>query len=65
MEKKESMKKCYRCKVPLELMDTHFTYLGKKFKHPVPRCPKCGQVFIDKELAKGKMHQVESSFEEK
>ncbi len=65
MEKKESMKKCYRCSIPLEIMDTNFSYLGRSFKHPVPRCPKCGQVYIDKELAKGKMAMVESNFEDK
>ncbi len=65
MEKKEKTKKCFRCDIPLVVMDTHFSYLGKTFKHPVPRCPECGQVFIDPELAKGKMAQVESNFEDK
>ncbi len=65
MEKKESTKKCYRCDVPLEVRTTQFSYLNRTFSHPVPRCPSCGQVFIDKNLAKGKMASVEESFEDK
>lgn len=29
------------------------------------RCPKCGQVYIPEDLAKGKMAQLEKSLEEK
>lgn len=46
-------------------MDTQFTYLDKKFRHKVLRCPQCGQVFIPEVLAKGKMAQLEKSLEEK
>lgn len=63
----ESNKKliCNKCKCSLEEMDTQFAYLDKKFRHKVLRCPKCGQVFIPEELAKGKMAQLEKSLEEK
>ena len=65
MEKKELTKKCYRCNVPLEVKTAHFSYLDRTFNHPVPRCPVCGQVYIEKDLAKGKMSSVETSFEDK
>ena len=63
----ESSKKliCSKCDCPLEEMDTHFTYLDRRFRHKVSRCPKCGQVYISEELAKGKMAQLEKSLEEK
>ena len=64
---------CHRTKIELEAVwngirqetDTQFTYLDKKFRHKVPRCPQCGQVFISEELAKGKMAQLEKTLEEK
>ncbi len=56
---------CNKCKCELKEMDTRFTYLDKKFRHKVPRCPQCGQVFISEELAKGKMAQLERTLEEK
>lgn len=48
--------------VPLEVT---FSYLGREFRHPVLRCPACGQVYIPEELAKGRMAEVESALEEK
>ncbi len=56
---------CNKCKCGLKEMDTQFTYLDKKFRHKVLRCPECGQVFIPEYLAKGKMAQLEKSLEEK
>lgn len=56
---------CSKCECELKEMDTQFTYLDKKFRHKVLRCPKCGQVFIPEDLAKGKMSQLEKSLEEK
>lgn len=57
--------RCSRCSCPLELTDVHVTYLNRHFSHKVPRCPKCGQVYITEELAEGKMAQLEKSLEEK
>ena len=56
---------CSKCRCGLELIDMHITYLERHFTHKVPRCPKCGQVFISEELAEGKMAQLEKSLEEK
>ena len=57
--------RCSRCSCLLELTDVHVTYLDRHFSHKVPRCPKCGQVYITEELAEGKMAQLEKSLEEK
>ena len=56
---------CERCNVEMELMETHFTYLDRSFKHKAPRCPKCGQIYIPEDLAKGRMREVEIALEEK
>ena len=56
---------CGTCGVELEMMRTQFSYLGHVFHTNVPRCPKCGQVFITEELAKGRMAEVETSLEDK
>ncbi|MDR0653239.1 MAG: hypothetical protein LBG12_08020 [Synergistaceae bacterium] len=56
---------CGTCGVELEMMRTQFSYLGHVFHTNVPRCPKCGQVFIAEELAKDRMAEVETSLEDK
>lgn len=64
-EKPDEKLMCSRCQCPLELIELRITYLDRHFTHKVPRCPKCGQVFIPQELAEGKMSQLEKSLEEK
>ncbi|HIU25463.1 MAG TPA: hypothetical protein IAC50_03050 [Candidatus Copromorpha excrementigallinarum] len=63
----ESNKKliCNKCRCHLEEIETQFTYLDRKFRHKVLRCPECGQVYIPEDLAKGKVAQLEKSLEEK
>lgn len=56
---------CFRCQVPLEKAPTNFNYLKHSFTHELPRCPRCGQVYITEELVVGKMQEVETSLEEK
>jgi len=56
---------CYKCKVELKPERTYFNYLGHSFHTDLPRCPKCGMVFVPEELAKGKMAEVEHLLEEK
>ena len=56
---------CDKCKVKLENAHTTFNYMGHTFHTDLPRCPKCGQVFIDEELARGKMADVETELEDK
>jgi transposase len=56
---------CEKCQVELVSMETTFRYLERSFRHPVPRCPCCGQVYIPEELAKGQIRKVEAALEEK
>ena len=56
---------CDRCDAALEEQKVHFTYLGHAFQTTLPRCPKCGQVYIDEETTKGRMAQVEMELEDK
>ena len=56
---------CGRCLVPLEPVETKFSYLGHEFSHHIPRCPKCGQAHIPEELAAGRIAEVEAMLEDK
>lgn len=56
---------CDKCKVDMELMEVRFSYLDRSFRHKVPRCPECGQVYVPEDLAKGQMSKVEAALEEK
>jgi NAD-dependent SIR2 family protein deacetylase len=57
--------RCVKCDRQLELQKVVFEYLGLTMNREVPRCPKCGQVFISAELAEGKIKEVEISLEDK
>lgn len=57
--------KCAKCSEPLVLKKTTFNYLGHTFSHEVLRCPTCGNVLIPKELAEGRMAEVEQQLEDK
>ena len=56
---------CEKCGVLLTPKNTIFAYMGQTFSHEVMRCPTCGLVFIPKELADGKMAEVEQLMEDK
>jgi hypothetical protein len=56
---------CHRCKVPLVMQPAKIEYLGNAFPVDLPKCPKCGIVFIPEKLALGKMAEVEQSLEDK
>jgi hypothetical protein len=56
---------CQKCRVPLEPRRVSFKYMGFDFYHEVPACPRCGQVLISEELAKGRMAEVEMNLEDK
>lgn len=64
MEEKQKVI-CDKCKVEMVELDVDFSYLNRSFRHKVPRCPICGQVFIPEELASGRMSEVERMLEEK
>ena len=56
---------CDKCKVEMKEYEVEFTYLNRSFRHKVPRCPECGQVYISEKLASGRMGDVEKQLEEK
>ncbi|SKC46595.1 DVU_1557 family redox protein [Maledivibacter halophilus] len=56
---------CYKCQKKLEAGKTYFEYLGHSFFTNILKCPKCGEVYIPEELAKGRMSQVEMQLEDK
>lgn len=64
MEEK-SKQICDRCKVEMTESEVEFSYLNRSFRHKVPRCPECGQVYIPEKLASGRMSEVEKMLEEK
>lgn len=64
MEKEKNLI-CYLCQVELKPAKTFFEYLGHSFHTDVLRCPKCGQVLITEDLAKGRMADVEMELEDK
>lgn len=57
--------KCAKCGVELVKRQTTFSYMGRTFGHEVPVCPVCGKVFISRDLAEGKMAEVEILLEDK
>ena len=56
---------CGACGVPLELGTVEVAYIGSKYPVDLPRCPKCGIVFIPESLALGKMSEIEKILEDK
>lgn len=56
---------CGKCKVLLIEGKNDLSYLDNCFPVDLLTCPKCGQVLIPEELAKGKMLEVERMLEEK
>ena len=56
---------CAKCAAALVPKKKLFSYMDSTFSHEVPRCPVCGMVFISKELADGKMAEVERLMEDK
>jgi len=64
MEEKQTLI-CDKCKVEMVEIEAQFSYLERTFRHKVPRCPECGQVYISEKLVKGHMSKVEAALEEK
>jgi len=57
--------RCAQCHEELILRRIMLEYMGHTIQHEVPVCPKCGKVYISKELAEGRMHEVEENLEDK
>ena len=56
---------CGVCGIKLEEAKTTFSYMKHTFTAEVPRCPKCGQVYLSPELVGGRISQVETELEDK
>jgi len=56
---------CGRCKCELVTKKVVLDYMGYSISHDLPACPKCGKVYISKELAEGRMCEVEQTLEDK
>jgi hypothetical protein len=54
-----------KCNEELVFKEVILEYLGYNMTYELPCCPKCGQVFVSEEIAQGKMHEVETSLEDK
>jgi hypothetical protein len=57
--------KCRKCNQELVKKKTVFSYLRQTVAHEVLACPACGKVLIPRELAEGKMAEVEEQLEDK
>jgi Zn-finger nucleic acid-binding protein len=62
---KETTWICSKCNKKLELKKVKVRYLEGNFEVELLKCPKCNAVFIDEELAVGKMLEVEKGLEDK
>ena len=56
---------CCKCNEHLVIGPVDLEYLGNGFPVDLPKCPKCGLVYIPESLALGKMLYVEKSLEDK
>ena len=56
---------CAVCDQPLEIGKVEASYLGQRFPVELPRCPKCGFVYVSEDLALGRMLKVEQALEDK
>ncbi|MGO8877966.1 MAG: DVU_1557 family redox protein [Desulfomonilaceae bacterium] len=56
---------CADCGSELELGKIEVRYMGSGYPVDLPRCPKCGQVFIPEKLATVKMAEIEKLLEDK
>ena len=57
--------RCGRCRCDLVTKKVELDYMGYSISHDLPACPKCGKVFISKDLAEGRMSEVEQTLEDK
>ncbi|AOT71464.1 DVU_1557 family redox protein [Geosporobacter ferrireducens] len=56
---------CDKCQKKLAVHKVKVRYLEGNFEVELMKCPMCGIVFIDEELALGKMLEVEKGLEDK
>ena len=57
--------KCSRCGEELQIQKLVIRYFNHEFRKDVPCCPKCGQAYISREFAEGKVREAEMELEDK
>lgn len=57
--------KCAKCDVELVERQVMFSYMRRSFGHAVPVCPRCDKAYISRDLAEGRMAEVEVLLEDK
>ena len=57
--------RCGTCDEELVVKKVILDYMGHSISHDLPCCPTCGKVFVAKELAEGRMCEVEQTLEDK
>jgi Zn-finger nucleic acid-binding protein len=62
---KKNLWMCDKCQKELVLEKVKVRYLEGNFDVELLKCPTCKMVFIDDELAMGKMLEVEKGLEDK
>jgi len=66
LDKKQDMPwLCDKCKKELVQKKVKVRYLEGNFEVEMLKCPECNMVFVDEELAVGKMLEVEKGLEDK
>ena len=56
---------CDKCREELIMEKTNILYIDANFEVELLKCPVCKMVYIDEELARGKMLEVEKALEDK
>lgn len=57
--------RCARCDQDLVLTKVELEYMGFSITHELPSCPTCGRIFVSRELAEGRMCELEQTLEDK
>ncbi|AEF94422.1 hypothetical protein Desca_1568 [Desulfotomaculum nigrificans CO-1-SRB] len=64
-QSEEMIIECLKCGIVMEPGKVEVMYMNSKFPIQLPKCHKCGMVYIPEELAIGKMLEVEKALEDK
>ncbi|HQB63315.1 MAG: DVU_1557 family redox protein [Candidatus Caldatribacteriota bacterium] len=56
---------CDKCQEELVMDKTNILYMDANFEVELMKCPKCKMVYVDEDLARGKILEVEKALEDK